>query len=200
VSLLNTCIRVTAVLPILAGTVLSADKHTPQVPAGDNSPAIAEVEDALVTAAKINNTRFDRMIEQGLRESSDQDMNLTTVFFALKKPSVPSDFEVTEPIRTKPLLDAMKGTATGNEFVSIIQKRHIKRLLCVIKDGKGKGIVDLEAPGVFRAEIRFLCRLEKGKLTVCEWSFENPRLRLVLQDNGLWTLAEGRENISWGRH
>jgi len=158
------------------------------------------LERAVVEAASVNSGDLERMLESG--HVSLEALPLTSVFFLLRPRSDrdAEDFDFYGGIaKVDAFVNSLERSTRAEPKLcrlSVVNPKHIRRMLCVVNDGHGRGIIELDVEKVWHARLRFSCVMADGHWRITEFGLPMCGVRVQLQNDGNWRVDDPRGVVS----
>jgi hypothetical protein len=176
--------------------------HTGDKP-GDSRPDPQALEQALAEAASISSSDWGENLGTG-RVSLDS-LPLTAVFLLVgkKSPQEEEEFGFDGPCPVTAFLrsfDRLPSSDPERARISIVNPKHIRRLICLLNNGQREGILELRVDQRWHARILFSCEFAHGRWRVTEFKLPVRQVSVVLQPDGHWKVADPRGAVNRSLH
>ncbi len=183
---------------VLVSAVLIATCGSPTDAAGspvNSGPSAAALEQAVSEAASISTADLGRVLEVG--PASAKSLPLTALFFILSSssPQERGEFGFDDSVDLRAFLRSFVRTPRNGRTkasVSAVNPKYIRRLVCVVNNGRGRGEIALGVEGVWHASFSFHCELLDNRWHVDEFDLPIRHVRLVLRSDGRWEVIAPR--------
>jgi hypothetical protein len=173
----------------VAWPVSSADKPS------SSQPDPQALEQAIAEAASIDPSRLGDILETG-RISPDS-LPLTAVLFLLStsSPQETEEFGFHTIVKLNAFLRSFArfpGSDPKHLLVSVVNPKYIRKMVCVLSNGHGRGELELSVDQVWHARLSFSCEFVHGRWRVTEFQLPVRQVRVVLKPDGSWKTVDPR--------